>query len=153
MKMKTKLSLVLLLVMMVVFLAYLGWRSLPQQSEFECRARMHAKLIANDCNKNSVVDIFLSIHNDGTGYLLASGTHSCPKTAIKSIRGIIDFTYRKEGRYYAIHMSKRSPDMLEIFNGLKNDDIKVKVTKVNNNDYIISSPIETFMMCTKESLG
>ncbi|QKJ01777.1 hypothetical protein [Yersinia mollaretii] len=147
--MSTKLSLALLLVMMVVFLAYLGWKNLPLQSEFECRARMHAKLIANDCNKNSVVDIFLSIHNNGKGYLLASGTHSCPKTQVKSIDGIIDFTYRKDGNYYAIHMSKRSPDMLLLFNGLKSDDMKMKVSKVNNNDYIISSPIETFMMCTK----
>ncbi len=149
MKMSTKLSLTLLLVMMVVFLAYFGWRNLPQQSEFECRARMHAKLMANDCNKNSVVDIFLSIQNDGKGYVMASGTHSCPKTEIKSINGIIDFTYRKEGNYYAIHMSKRTPDMILLFNGLKNDDIKMKVSKVNNNDYIISSPIDTFMMCTK----
>ncbi len=148
--MKTKLSLVLLLVVIVVFLGYFGWRSLPQRADFECRARMHAKmLVANGCNKNSVVDIFLSVRADGSGYLLASGTHSCQKDELKSITSIVNFTSKKEGNYSSVHMSERSPGMLQLFNGLKNDDIKVKVTEVTNNDYIISSPIETFMMCTK----
>ncbi|WP_145493970.1 hypothetical protein [Yersinia aleksiciae] len=150
MKIKTKLSLVLLLVIMVIFLAYFGWRNQLQQGDFECRARMHAKLMANDCNKNSVIDIFLSARKDGSGYLLASGTHTCQKGELKSITGIVNFTSHKEGNYYSVHMSERSPGMLELFNGLKNDDIKVKVTQVNNHDYIISSPIETFMMCTTD---
>nr|WP_314266584.1 hypothetical protein [uncultured Moellerella sp.] len=149
MKSKTKFSLILMLLIMVVFSAYLGWGHRSKQGDFECRARMHAKLIDNTCGKNSVMDVFLSMHHDGKGYFLVSGSHSCPKTESKSITGIINFTYDREGSYYSINMSQRSPDMIELFNGLKNDNIKIKITEMNNDNYIISSPIETFMLCTK----
>lgn len=150
MKMKVKFSLLLLFLTAAVFMGYWGWKNLALDNGFECRGRVHAKLIANACNKSSVVDVFLSMHGNGEGYLLVAGTHSCPKTTLKTINGVVDFTYTREGSYYSMHMGKRSPEMIELFDVLNHDDIKIKVTEVNNDDYIISLPFETLMMCTED---
>ncbi|CAI1939858.1 Uncharacterised protein [Serratia fonticola] len=151
MKMKTKIKpSLLLLTTAVVVTAYWSWESQRQGSGFECRGRVHTKLIANACNKSSVVDVFLSMHGDNKGYLLVSGTHSCSKTAPRAINGTVDFTYEREGSYYSIHMGQRHPELVELFDILKDDDIKIKVTSVNNGDYILTSPIETIMMCTED---
>lgn len=149
--MKNKLFLLLpLVVIAVMSVAYFTWGSFERDKGFECRARVYTKLIANTCNKSSALDIFLSMHGDGKGYLLVSGTHSCPKTVLVELDSVINFTYSRTGGYYSIHLGQRSSAIMEFFDILKYDDLKIKVTKVDNDDYIISSPIETIMTCTAE---
>jgi hypothetical protein len=79
---------------------------------------------------------------------LVSGTHSCPKTPLVELESVVNFTYSRKGGYYSIHLGQRNPAVIELFDALKDDDIKVKFTKVDDNNYIVSSPIETLMVCT-----
>ncbi|CAI1939488.1 hypothetical protein [Serratia fonticola] len=149
--MKMKIKLVLLLMMAAVVALSVGywvWEADDPDSQFECRSRVYSKLIDNACNKSSTVDVFLSLQGDGEGYLLVSGTHSCPQTPLVELESIVNFTYSRKGGYYSIHLGQRNPAVIELFDALKDDNIKVKFTKVDDNNYIVSSPIETLMVCT-----
>lgn len=149
--MKSKLSLLLLMAAVAALcVGYWVWGGIGPGKEFECRARVYTRLIDNACNKSSTLDVFLSLHREGAGYLLVSGTHSCPKTPLVELESVINFTYRREGGYYSIHLGQRSPAVIALFDVLKDDDIKVKLTNVGDNDYIVSSPIETLMICTAD---
>lgn len=149
--MKNKFALLLpSLVVVALFVGYWDWESSEQDKRFECRARVYTKLIANADNKSSSMDVFLSLHGDGKGYLLVSGTYSVPKTPLVEVDSVVNFTYRRDGGYYSLHLGQRSPAVTEIFDVLKYDDIKVKFTHLVNNDYIVSSPIETLMLCTAD---
>jgi hypothetical protein len=148
-KMKKKFSLLFMIAAVVALSVGYGiFGGVDPGSKFECRARVYSKLIANACDKTSTVDVFLSLHGDGEGYLLVSGTHSCPKTPLVELESVVNFTYSRKGGYYSIHLGQRNPAVIELFDALKDDDIKVKFTKVDDNNYIVSSPIETLMVCT-----
>jgi len=149
--MKSKLSFLLLMgAVTALCIGYWIWSGIGPDKEFECRARVYTRLIDNVCNKSSTVDVFLSLHRDKTGYLLVSGTHSCPKTSLVELKSVINFTYYTEGGYYSIHLGQRNPAVIALFDVLKDDDIKIKFTNVDDNDYIVSSPIETLMICTAD---
>ncbi|HGM5491177.1 TPA: hypothetical protein ACKP1B_002831 [Serratia fonticola] len=111
---------------------------------------MYIKLLDKTCNKVSSVDVFLSLHGDGIGYLLVAGTHACMNAEVKVINGTVDFTYQKKGRYYSLYFGQRDPAVIALFDMLKDDDIKIKITEINNGDYIIASPMKTTMLCTVE---
>lgn len=115
---------------------------------FECRARVYISLLANAVPKRSVVGVFLSLHGAGTGYLVVPGLHSVPKAPLVKVDSVVNFTYGKEGGYHLLHLGQRSPAVTELFEVLKYDDIRVKFIHVDSNDYIVSSPIETLMLCT-----
>jgi hypothetical protein len=108
---------------------------------------VYSKLVGSTSTKRSVVDVFLSLHGDGKGYLLVSGTHSVPKAPLVKLDSVVNFTYGKEGGYHSLHLGQRSPAVIELFEVLKYDDIKVKFTHVHSLDYLVSSPIETLMLC------
>ncbi len=57
---------------------------------------------------------------------------------------------KKEAGYYAIHMGERNPELANIFKVLKYDDIKLKISRVNTWDYILSLPNQTLMICTED---
>ncbi|CNC53259.1 Uncharacterised protein [Yersinia intermedia] len=150
MKRNTKLF-VLLFLILTFFLTFFVWKYLVQDEGFECRAQMKRILIAdNTCNKSSVFDVFLSMQHNGEGYLLVSGTYSCPDSDQTSVDGIERFTYKKEGNYFSLYFNNKNKKLGDIFNVLDYDNIKIKITPMTNGDYIIASPIETIMMCSTE---
>lgn len=147
--MKSKSALLLpLLSVVALSVGYWIWMSIEQDRGFECGARMHTKHIADASNKSSAVDVFLSLHVDGKGYLLISGAYSSPKTPLVNLDSLVNFTYRRDGGYYSLHLGQRSPAVIELFDVLKANDLKIKFTHLDSNDYIVSSPIETLMLCT-----
>lgn len=148
-KMKTKL-LVLAMVMMVAWVVYAVWQRTLQDRVFECRAQLHTKIAGYSCDRNSVFDVFISMHGNGEGYLLISGTYACPNASPKLADGIVDFRYKKEAGYYAIHMGERDSELINIFKVLKYDNIKLKISRVNTWDYILSLPNQTLMICTED---
>lgn len=118
-------------------------------SGFICHARVYTKLVSNACNKSSMLDVVLSMQK-GKGELMVSGTHTCPRTPLASQQGSVHFTYMREGNYYRFHMQPRSPGVVELFEVLKDDKIKLKITPLNSDDYIIETPIKTVFLCTAE---
>lgn len=149
--MKNKVFLLVFLMAAVgLFVLYWGGASRDVGKGIECRARVYTKLIANACDVRTTVDVFLSLRGDGKGDLLVSGTHSCLNTPLEELESIVNFTYSREGGYYSIHFGSRNPAVSKLFNVFKDDDIKIKFTSVGDNDYIVSSPVETLMVCTAE---
>ncbi|OAT33502.1 type IIA topoisomerase subunit B [Buttiauxella ferragutiae ATCC 51602] len=149
--MKNKMLLLMCLVVAVgLSVLYWGWSTRDVDRGFECRARVYTKLIANACDKTTTTDVFLSLHGDGKGDMLVSGTHSCSNTPLVELESMVNFTYSREGAYYSIHFEPRDPAVSKLFSVLKDDYIKIKFTNVEDNDYIVSSPIETLMMCTAD---
>lgn len=149
--MKNKMLLLMCLAAAVgLSVLYWGWSSRDGDKRFECRARVYTKLIANACDKTTTTDVFLSLHGDGKGDMLVSGTHSCSNTPLVELESTVNFTYSREGAYYSIHFEPRDPAVSKLFSVLKDDYIKIKFTNVEDNDYIVSSPIETLMMCTAD---
>lgn len=138
-----------LLMAVIVILTLLIGKQQDIGSSFECHARVYTKLIANACNKSSVVNVFLSMQ-DGKGELLVSGTHTCPRTPLATLHGTARFTYTREGSYFLLHLQPRSTEVIELFDVLKDDDIKLKITPLNSNDYMLETPIKTVLLCTTE---
>ncbi|MCW6651912.1 hypothetical protein, partial [Yersinia ruckeri] len=97
-----------------------------------------------------IFDVFFSMQNNGEGYLLVSGTYSCHDSEQTSVDGMIRFKHKKEGSYHSIDFDNKNKELSEIFDVLNYDNIKIKITELSNNDYIISTPIETIMVCSKE---
>ena len=138
-----------LLMTIIVFLMFGIGKKQDIEPSFECHARVYTKQIANNCNKSSMVNVFLSMR-DGKGELLVSGTHSCPRTPLVTLLGIARFAYTREGSYYLLHMEPRSPEVIELFDVLKEDYLKLKITPLNSYNYVIETPIKTVLLCTTE---
>ncbi|CAI1044571.1 MULTISPECIES: hypothetical protein [Serratia] len=149
MKIKNKLGIVMW-VISVVAAVNIAWQRTTQDPAFECRARIHSKLLADKCDRNSVFDVFLAMHANGRGYWLISGTSVCPNSPQTLTNGIVEFTYKKEGGYFSMHMDKRSSDITEVFSALRYDDLKMKITRVNTWDYALSLTNQTLMICTED---
>ncbi|CAI0995484.1 TPA: hypothetical protein ACSTLY_003558 [Serratia fonticola] len=149
--MKNKMFMLMCLVGVVgLCVLYWGGAGRDMGKGFECRARVYTKLIANSCDKTTTMDVFLSLRGDGKGDVLVSGSYSCQNTSSEELESLVNFTYSREGAYYSIHFEPRDPAVSKLFNVLKDDNIKIKFTNVDDNDYIVSSPIETLMMCTAD---
>ncbi|HDG9775445.1 TPA: hypothetical protein PGG59_003824 [Raoultella planticola] len=149
--MKSKSALLLpLLSVAALLVGYWIWGDFLKSQRFECNARVYTTLVTNACNKSSAVDVFLSLQEDGKGYLLVSGTHSCENTPLVKLDSVVRFTYYKEGGYYSLHLGPRSPSLIELFDVLRYDDVKLKFTRLDNIEYIVSSPLETLMICTAD---
>lgn len=136
------------LAVVALFVGSWVWGYLEQDKRFECHARVYSKLIANTYNKSRVVDVFLSLHGDGKGYLLVSGTYSVPKAPLVKLDSVVNFTYAREGSFRSLHLDLRTSAVIEFFEVLKYDDIKIEFTRVDSHDYLVSSPIETLMLYT-----
>ncbi|CAI1948421.1 Uncharacterised protein [Serratia fonticola] len=151
MSMKNKWYVLVLAVLVVVSSIRLGWET-HSDPLFECRARVHVKQlgIENDLCLNGTLDVFLSLHESGKGYLLMSGSLSCPLLQHEIINDVVNFTYSKEGNYYSLSLSKPTVGINSLFGELKSGNAKIRLTQVNSGDYIVSSPIKTVMMCTRD---
>lgn len=151
-KMKANNKLIMLgLLSIAILLAFFTWKYTAQTLDFECRTKMKRMLFANDtCNKSSVFEVFFSMQKDGNGYLLVSGSYSCSDSQQISVDGMDKFTYKKEGTYYSLGFLNKKRELNEIFNVLNYENIKIKITELTNGDYIIATPIEIIMLCSKD---
>jgi hypothetical protein len=125
------------------------WKTAHTDKAFNCWARLHTLVEIKDCQRKSFSDVFFSLHPGGEGYILIEGTWSCQGSTYSDINGLINLTYTKSGAYYSIHVKDRNPQLEAIFNALKYQDIKIKITELNSSDYILRFPNETLMMCTE----
>lgn len=141
---------VFVLVIVVVTMAYIAWQHAKQHQVFECRARLHSKTLEDKQETYSVFDVFLSMQGNGKGYWLISGTSASSLSPKDWTEGIVYFTYKKEGGYFSIHMDKRNPILMEMFDALTFDDLKLKITQINTWSYNLSLPHGTLLICTED---
>ncbi|MEW5558816.1 hypothetical protein AB1287_00915 [Enterobacter asburiae] len=139
---------IFLIVTVIVLMVTISGQKVTD-SGFVCHARVYTKLVSNACYKSSMLDVVLSMQK-GEGELMVSGTHTCPRTPLASLQGSVRYTYVREGNYYRLHLQPRSPEMVELFEVLKEDNIKLKITPLNSNDYMIETPLKTVFLCTVE---
>ncbi|MGQ8775449.1 hypothetical protein ACUTQ5_13705 [Serratia sp. NA_112.1] len=151
MKIKTKSS-VFLLIMVGLLLGYLGWKSVGQELDggFECQARIHTRMAANTCQGDSITELFLAMHGNGKGYVVVSGSYTCPNAQPQLVERIVEFTYKKEGSYYAVRFGARNPDLAVIFKLFRYDEVKFKIIPLGGQEYLLSSPWQTPMVCKRE---
>lgn len=101
------------------------------------------------CVRKSSSDFFLSMKEDGTGYIIITGTAACKDESNMIYKNnTINYTYTKEGGFYSLTLGARDPEIFRLAKLFKEDVIKIKITKTNSNDYIISTPLNPMMMCT-----
>ncbi|SNY75301.1 hypothetical protein [Enterobacter sp. CC120223-11] len=146
--MKSKM-LPLLLIVLVALVSFRVWRTMTADKKIECHARIHTNFTSNQCSAKNVLDVFMSMIG-GEGYFYVSGSRSCSTALLKQSSSIVKFSYTREGNYYALHLGPRSEDAVKLFSVLKDNDVRLKVTPLNNDDYIVSTPFETLMMCTND---
>lgn len=147
--MKTYKWMLIIVVMAASASAALLWWNDRADEEFECRARINLLIPENACEKTANVDVFLAINKDDKGYLLMTGSWSCPVTNQRTINGVVNFTYQKTGSYYSLHLGERAQGMTDVFTLLEHDDIKVKLTRIDAGNYALSTPFKTIMVCTR----
>lgn len=148
--MKRNLILIVAVVTALAAVGYFRWKEAVQENALECRAKLHSRMAANTCQGISVFDIFLSIHGDGAGYFIVLGTYTCPNAPPKLVNSTVEFTYKKEGNYYAMNLEKRSPELPKLFNVLKYDEIKLKITRLSTSEYLLNLPFEPPMVCKRD---
>ena len=151
--MKTKLFVLPLLGMLASVLAYWGWNNFGRESSevFECQAHLHLPMAVDTCQGESNFDFFLALHGDAKGYLIIEGKYACPNNPPTFVDSIVDFTYKQEGAYRAIHLGPRSADLTNIFSVLKYDEIKLKITPLDKGLYLLDLPLRTPLVCRKKS--
>lgn len=146
MKIKTK----ILVFFLAVTAGVIFWKNMHKDKGFNCWARLHTLGNVENCKGKSVYDIFLSLQSGGEGYILVSGEWSCKNSLPKTVDGIMNFSYIKNGDYYSIHMKERNPQLEAIFRVLTYRDIKLKVTELNYSNFVLTLPNETLMICTED---
>lgn len=147
--MKLKVVVVFLMGIAIPYFYLKYWGNGIINSRFECQAKMHSTMASHICNGRSDFDIFLSIHNDGTGYYIVSGNYLCDGSQKKTVDNIVNFTYKKDGDNYSIKLDERNSDVTKMVKILIYDDIKLKVKKVDNFEYMMRLPFKQTMFCKK----
>lgn len=142
--------LIVLLTLLVGTLSWAAWQNTSVDKEFECWARLHTKNNATSCQESSFIDVFFSFHGNGEGYFLADGNSSCLNQPSKFVGGILNFNYKKQSDYYSIKMKESNPSLSAAFKVLTYNDIKLKITKLNSSDYLMTLPNETLLICTED---
>lgn len=141
---------IVLFALLLGIVSWAVWQNTSVDKEFECWARLHTKNNATSCQESSFIDVFFSFHGNGEGYFLADGSSSCLNQSSKPIGGILNFNYNKQGDYYSIKMRESNPLLSANFKVLNYKDIKLKITKLNSSDYIMTLPNETLLICTED---
>ncbi|WP_440515036.1 hypothetical protein [Serratia sarumanii] len=120
-------------------------------ADFNCRAKVYVidETGYLSCKRKSSADFFLSIKDNGTGYVIVSGSSVCMnEKKMANITETINYTYKKSGGFYSLQLGERDPDVFRIAQLFKDDVIKLKISRLNSNDYVISTPIRPIMICT-----
>ncbi|MEW5558807.1 hypothetical protein AB1287_00865 [Enterobacter asburiae] len=110
---------------------------------FECRAKVSIQNQTTLSSKH--LDFFISMNEKNKGYILVTASSAEER---KDISRVVYFNYTKEGNYYSLHLKKREPILESLLWILKYDDVKIKIVPVSAPDYILSSPMETILLCT-----
>lgn len=123
-------------------------------TSFNCRAQMYvwddAELLP--CTRKSASNFFFAMKDDGTGYIIISGTSVCEdENQLVAQSETINFTYTEEGDFYSLTLGPRDVSESRIAKVLTDEVIKIKITKTNSNDYIITTPLRPILMCTTEN--
>lgn len=140
---------VVLLVISLGFVWVTAW-DMPEKNNFDCWGRLHTRIQLDDCQQTSAADVFLSMYSKGEGYLLVNGSWSCQHSDQNSVEGRVSFQFEKEGDYYSIKASERVPALEKIIGVLRYPSLKVKITRLNSDDYILTLPNESLMICTAD---
>nr|WP_241392265.1 hypothetical protein [Serratia entomophila] len=114
---------------------------------------MKTVMSSDTCNgqdMRSQFDLFLSMQGNQKGYMIVLGNYSCPNEPSKLVDGIVSFSYKKEGNYYSMLLGERSHEVSSTFKVLKYDRIKMKINELEKNEYLLSLPIETPILCKKD---
>ncbi|MDU7468966.1 MAG: hypothetical protein E7K92_13760 [Serratia marcescens] len=150
--MKNKIYFSTLLVIAFSLLTYIGWRVTggSEEGDFECQAKLHVDMGADTCKGSSVFELFLSMHDNGKGYLLVTGSYSCPNSQKQFVDRAVDFTYKKEGSYYTLHFGARDHELTNISSIFKYDNIRIKMTKLDPMEYLFDVPLRSPFVCKKE---
>lgn len=142
--------LIVLFSLLISAVSWAVWQNTNKYREFECWARLYTKSYATSCHESSSIDVFLAFHGDGGGYFLADGNSSCLNQPPKFVGGIVNFNYLKQGDYYSIEMRESNPLLSANFKILTYKEIKLKITKLNSSDYLMTLPNETLLICTED---
>lgn len=126
------------------------WRNSIEYTEFECWGRLHTRSNTTSCQESSFIDVFFSFHGKGEGYFLADGNTLCLNKSSKFVGGLLNFNYSKQGDYYSIKMKDSNPSLSEKFKVLTYNEIKLKITKLNSSDFLMTLPNETLLICTED---
>lgn len=117
--------------------------------DFNCSGKLISRIQDNLCHKNSVADIFLSMNTNGHGYLLTSGTWSCKNSPEHYENVMQEITFRKQGKYYTVEFIGQRPHLDLLVKALGYTALKIKITRVNSGNYILTLPNEMLMVCTR----
>lgn len=121
-----------------------------KEKEFQCWARLYSLSTLDDCQRRSSFDVFFSFQGNGEGYFLSDGTSSCRNEIPKPEGGLINFSYKKQGDYLSIHMEEKSKQLSKFFSILNYNYIKLKITHLNSDDYVLTLPNENLLICTED---
>lgn len=148
--MKKNIIMAFVIIMGLTALGYLRWRDEINNTVFECRAKFHSIIPADVCQGKTDYNLFLSMPGNGSGYLIVLGTYSCINKPPVLVDTKVDFTYKKEGGYYALQFGKRPEELSRLIKVFKYEGIKVKIRKMDVDDYLIYFPFEAPFFCKKD---
>lgn len=121
--------------------------------DFNCHGRVyvHDDVFSGQCLRSSAFDVFFTLKKNGEGYALVSGTSLCAgEKAVVLKNDVVHYTYTKDGSFYTLHFKKRDSMIGRFAREFRENYLRIKITPVNNGNYIISTPVETMMMCTRK---
>lgn len=153
--MKTKIFILITIITAVCYGFYLFWGERIQSDKLECRAKLVREMegVCKDDGKGYGMGTFnylLSMHGDGQGYLIILGAYACPNAPQVLVDNKIDFNYQKKGGYYSLQTGETTPEIKKIFRVFTHPDLKIKITPLDQWEYLVSMPFEPPLVCKKE---
>ncbi|MGQ8776486.1 hypothetical protein ACUTQ5_19235 [Serratia sp. NA_112.1] len=150
---KPMVFLFIFLLSLLFLIIILTWGKNDRNQSFECRAKLSTLMASEVCQGNdmtSLLDVFLSFQENGKGYFIVLGRYSCPNEPPKLVDGMVDFIYKKEGKYYSLNLENRTKSLINLFKVLQYEKMKIKITELEKNNFILSLPLETPILCKHE---
>ncbi|XGI78486.1 hypothetical protein ACED16_15400 [Enterobacter hormaechei] len=145
----TQFLLLCLVAVLVVIISWRLWLNKDDVTPLECHARFYNEVNNVPCDIKSRLDVFLSM-SQGKGNFYLSGSHSCKRSDYREIKGTAYFNYERQGSYYRLHFQEANKDLQELFYILREKEVRLKITNLGNDDYIVTTPVNTLMMCTRD---
>lgn len=137
------------LVAIVISLCILWLGNKNKTQGFSCRAQLVTEPLINQCDSRNLLDFFMAMNGNGEGYLLLSGKLRC-QGKDQTVNNILDFDYKKEGRYYDLHLRKKNTVINEILPQINDENIMIKISKLDRRRYLLSSDKHALLVCTSE---
>ncbi|VTR51848.1 Uncharacterised protein [Serratia fonticola] len=99
---------------------------------FNCRAQVYVWDEADflPCTRRSSSNFFFAMKEDGTGYIIISGSSTCEdEKQLVTQSETINFTYTEEGDFYSLTLGPRDVSESRIAKVLTDEVIKIKISK------------------------